>query len=56
MSSNEYKWAQTSLNEPTWAESQNGPKWALMSSKDPKYIQNDPKWAQVSKLNKLKRA
>ena len=56
MSSNESKWAQTSLNEPTWTESQNGPQWALMSSKDPKYIQNDPiwapnrpKWAQMSK-------
>ena len=46
MNSNESKWAQTSLNEPKWAESQNGPIWAEMSSKDPKYIQNGPTWAE----------
>ena len=62
MNSNESKWAQTSLNEPKWAESQNGPIWAEMSSKDPKYIQNDPTWAKIGlndlkwvSLNKLKR-
>ena len=60
MSSNESKWAQTSLNEPTWTERQNRPKLALMSSEDPKYTQNDPlwpqnkpKWAQMS-LNEFK--
>ena len=46
MNSNESKWAQTSLNKPKWAESQNGPIRAEMSSKDAKYIQNDPTWAQ----------
>ena len=56
MSSDHFKWA-------CMTESQNGSKWTLMSSKDPKYIQNDPiwaqnrpKWAQMSKPKKAEKS
>ena len=46
INSNESKWVQSSLLEFKWAENQNGPKYASMSSKDSKYIQSDLIWAQ----------
>ena len=60
MSSNESKWAQTSLNEPKWARSQNWFKWAQKIQNIFKMILyeltiglNELKWEN---LNKLKRA
>ena len=59
MSSNESKWAQTSVNEPKWAESQNGHKWAQKTLNILKMILyelkiglNELKWVS---LNSLKR-